>query len=281
MILAALMLMQAAYPPETEAVMKRSRQPARQQAAPAAAPLPPEVAAKLQVCVDTAINEPEAGLRFAADWAKDGGDFSALQCRGFSLSRQGKWLDAAQAYADAATLAGQSGSAPDAARLWAQAGNAALVGGDAARARAWFDFALGHALPDSLAKGEIHLDRARALVVLGDMAGARADLDLALKLAENDPLAWLLSATLARREGNMTRAGKEIAEAVRRSPDDAYVALEQGNIAMASGDEAGAKAAWQRVLTLAPDSEPAEAARQMLSQLDESNGTELGVRAGK
>ena len=154
MILAALMLMQAAYPPETEAVMQRSRQPARQQAAPAAVPLPPEVAAKLQVCVDNAVNDPEAGLRFAADWAKDGGGFSALQCWGFALSRHGNWPDAAQAFTDAATLAGQSGSASDAARLWAQAGNAALVGGDAARARTCFDFALGHALPDSLAKGE-------------------------------------------------------------------------------------------------------------------------------
>lgn len=293
MILISLLMMQAAYAPETEAVMNRSRQRAEERRAQdaraqaqaqartgaqaqagaakreaEALPLPPETAAKLQACLDVATGDPAAGVRFARDWAVDGGGFSAEQCRGFAEARAERWDAAAGAFDAAATEAQKAGSARDAARLWAQAGNAALAGGKAQQARGYFDAALGHGLPDGIAKGEIYLDRARALVMADDMAGARADLDLALQQAGEDPLAWLLSATLARRQDDLDRARRDIGEAKKRAPDDASVALEEGNIAILSGDEAGAKAAWQRVLTLAPDSGQAEAARESLGRLD-------------
>ncbi len=143
MILISLLLMQAAYAPETEAVMNRSREKAEQQraeqakatqpkqATPAGLPLPPEAAAKLQACLDVAINDPEAGVRFAQDWALDGGGFSASQCRGFAEARAGRWQAAMGAFEAAANQAQKAGSARDAARLLAQAGNAALADGNA------------------------------------------------------------------------------------------------------------------------------------------------------
>ena len=275
MILISLLLMQAAYAPETEAVMNRSREKAEQakatqpkQATPAGLPLPPEAAAKLQACLDVAINDPEAGVRFAQDWAMDGGGFSASQCRGFAEARAERWQAAMGAFEAAANQAQKAGSARDAARLLAQAGNAALADGNAQQARGYFDAALGHGLPDGIEKGEVHLDRARALVMAGDEQGARADLDQALAQAGDDPLAWLLSATLARRGHDLARARHDIAEARQRAPDDASIALEEGNIAILSGDEPGAKAAWQRVLSLAPDSDQGKAARESLAQLD-------------
>ncbi len=282
MILISLLLMQAAYAPETEAVMNRSREKVEQQraeqakatqpkqATPAGLPLPPEAAAKLQACLDVAINDPEAGVRFAQDWALDGGGFSASQCRGFAEARAGRWQAAMGAFEAAANQAQKAGSARDAARLLAQAGNAALADGNAQQARGYFDAALGHGLPDGIEKGEVHLDRARALVMAGDEQGARADLDQALAQAGDDPLAWLLSATLARRGHDLARARHDIAEARKRAPDDASIALEEGNIAILSGDEPGAKAAWQRVLSLAPDSDQGKAARESLAQLDEA-----------
>lgn len=274
MILATLLLMQAAYSPETEAVMHRSRQEAKQERAAKARPdglslyLPPETAAKLQACIDAATDDPAAGLAFARDWTKDDGGFSAAQCIGYAHARAEQWADAVAAFDGAAQAARQAGSPADAARLSAQAGNAALVGGMAEKARGYFDAALTDGLPDGAAKGEVHLDRARALVALGDMAGARSDLNAALRQVPEDPLAWLLSATLARRQGEMERARTDIAEAKRRAPDDASVALEDGKIAMMAGDEAGAKAAWNHVLTLAPSGEQAAAAREMLGRLD-------------
>jgi len=293
MILISLLLMQAAYTPETEAVMNRSRQKAEEQRAlqakerpakelptqhrqaqeaprpgPAGVPLSPEVAAKLQACLDVAMEDPAAGVRAAQQWSMQGGSFSAAQCQGFAEARGEHWDAAITAFEAAATEAQKAGSDHDAARLWAQAGNAALAGGKAQQARGYFDAALAHGLPDGMEKGEIYLDRSRALVMAGEEKAARADLDQALQQAGADPLAWLLSATLARRSDDLGRARNDIAEAKKRAPDDVSIALEEGNIAILSDDEANAKAAWQHAVALAPDSEQGRAAKDSLARLD-------------
>jgi len=288
MILIPLLLMQAAYAPETEAVMNRSRQQAEEQriqqakgratkqaqaketprSGSAGLPLSPDIAAKLQACLDAAMEDPAAGVRAAQQWSMQGGSFSAAQCQGFAEARGEHWDAAIAAFETAATEAQKAGSDQDAARLWAQAGNAALAGGKAQQARGYFDAALAHGLPDGMEKGEIYLDRSRALVMAGEEKAARADLDQALQQAGADPLAWLLSATLARRSDDLDRARHDIAEAKKRAPDDASIALEEGNIAILSNDEAGAKAAWQRAVTLAPDSGQGAAAKDSLARLD-------------
>lgn len=285
MIFATLMLMQAIYSPETDAVMNRSRARAEERRAqerdqteaqrvqdqkPKAGlekRLPPAIAQKLQACLDVATGDPAAAIKFAQDWALDGGGFSAGQCLGFANARGENWPQAVKAFDEAALSAQKEGAPMDAARLWSQAGNAALAGGDARRALGFLDAALGSGLPDDIAKGEIYLDRARAQVALDQPAKARPDIDAALKLAAADPLAWLLSATLARRMDDLTRARHDIDEAKRRSPDDASVALEDGNIAVLAGDDVAAKAAWERAVTLAPQSDQAAAARDNISRL--------------
>src|SRR3546814_5880141 len=115
-------------------------------------------------------------------------------------------------------------------------------------------------------KGEVHLDRARALVALNDGGGARASLDIALEQVPQDPLAWLLSATLARRSGEMKLAQAHIARAVQLSPDDASVALEEGNIAILTAHEDIARSAWQRAVKLAADEPAGRAAADNLSR---------------
>lgn len=276
MILATLLLLQAAYPPESEAVMNRARREAAQARSSTRADalslyLPPEVAKTLQSCIDTAIDTPDSGIAFAKKWS-DGG-YSADQCLGFALARKEDWVATVTAFERAAESAQKAGAQADSARLWAQAGNAALAGAMAAKARAAFDRALADdGLPQGAARGEAHLDRARALVALGDSAGARVDLDHALDAVPQDPLAWLLSATLARRMDDFPRATKDIAEAKRQAPDDASVALEAGKIAVLSGDDAGARTEWNRVLTLAPSGDQAVEAREMLARLDSAAG---------
>src|SRR3546814_6041169 len=61
--------------------------------------------------------------------------------------------------------------------LWGQAGNAWLVAGEAEKARAAFNTALAHGGGSDDWKGELYIDRARALVELGQPDAARADLD--------------------------------------------------------------------------------------------------------
>jgi tetratricopeptide (TPR) repeat protein len=287
MILTALLLLQA-YSPETEAVMNRSHARAQERRAgeaearaaaaasapeggskgqPGALPLPPEIAAKLQACTDTALGDPDKGVAFANAWRIDGGGYHARQCLGFAYAHAERWAPALVAFTQAAEEAERT-DAPASARLWAQAGNAALAGGDAARARACFDAAFVRGLPDGLEKGEAYLDRARALVALGEPARARDDLDHATEQASADPLVWLLSATLARRMNDLPLARTHIARAVKLSPDDASVALEEGNIAMLSGTGDVAKSAWTRAAKLAPDSGAGKAAADNLARLE-------------
>lgn len=260
--------------PETVAVMDRAQKEAaaeravRAQRAPERAlPLPPEIAERLQSCLDHAIASPVRGVEQADAWLREGGGFSALQCRGFAQARAEQWGDAARSFAAAAKQATAQNAPVDAARLWAQAGNAALAGDQPLLAIGHFDIALGPGAPDGLARGEAHLDRARAHVALGQGEAARYDLDQAVKLAPLDPLAWLLSATLARRTGDVPRAQQDIAQAVRLAGDDPAVMLEQGHIALLAGDEGRARIAWAKVVAQAPDTAQAHSAQAALDRL--------------
>jgi Tfp pilus assembly protein PilF len=99
------------------------------------------------------------------------------------------------------------------------------------------------------------------------MQAARADLDEALKSVPEDPLAWLLSASLARRMEQLERAQADIAEAAKRSPDDAAVALEAGRIALAAGSPAAARLAFEASMRNQPGGEAAKAAQAELDRL--------------
>ncbi len=233
-----------------------------QDAPAAAAPGEPP---RFAQCMDLATGDPAKGQSDAIQWRSEGGGALARQCLGVAYANQGKWSAAAGAFEDAAREA-ETRKDARAPNYWAQAGNAWLAAGDAGKARSAIDAALATGALAGLDLGEAHLDRARAMVASGDMDAARADIDKALQTAGDDPLAWLLSATLARRAGDLPRAARDIAEALRRSPDDASVQLEAGNVAAASGNEADARTAWNRVLELAPGSPMAEAARGALAQ---------------
>ncbi|UXC90203.1 tetratricopeptide repeat protein [Sphingobium sp. RSMS] len=281
LFLPLLLLAPQAYDPEVEAVMNRKRKEKAEAAASASAaparsgagasegriPVPDKYAAKFQACLDQAVEAPDKGVAFAQQWRIDGGSFYARNCMGFAYARAERWAPAIVAFEQGADEAERNGKMVQSGRLWAQAGNAALAGGDAAKARDDFDAALARGLPDGLEKGEVHLDRARALVALNDVKGARASLDAALDQVPRDPLAWLLSATLARRSGEMKLAQAHIARAVQLSPDDASVALEEGNIAILTDHEDVARSAWQRAVKLAAEAPAGKAAADNLSRL--------------
>ncbi|WP_448663472.1 tetratricopeptide repeat protein [Sphingomonas sp. CJ20] len=222
--------------------------------------------ARFAECMDLATGDPSSGVQNATRWRAEGGGMLARQCLGVSYANQKRWESAAGAFEEAAHDAETAKDAGRGANYWAQAGNAWLAAGNIAKARADLDAALASGALTGLALGEAHLDRARVLVAAGDTTGARADIDAALRDAANDPLAWLLSATLARRASDLERARTDIAQAVKLAPDDASVQLEAGNVAAASGDEAGARAAWTRVGTLAPGTPLATAANGALAQ---------------
>lgn len=279
MILAIALALAAQANPEAEIVMDRKRREAAK-SAPAAAPRlgvdekvlksdfvrAPEKQRKFDACLDAAVDNPEAGIKAAEAWRMASGGYLARQCLGFAYAQQERWLPALTAFQQAANEADVAGD-PASAQLWAQAGNAALAAGEPATAQGFFDAALARGVPDGLEKGEVYLDRARALVALGKLHEARGDIDKALVQVPQDPLAWLLSATLARRMDNLPLAQADIAKAVALANDDASVALEEGNIAVLTGADAAAKLAWERAVKLSPESPAGKAAADSLTRL--------------
>jgi hypothetical protein len=240
-------------------------------ALPPTSPVPTEVA-----CAAFAARDPAAARGSAERWQTAGGGAAARACIADSYAREGNWPAAAAAF-EAAAHDTETARQP-AARFWAQAGNAWLAAGDAARARAALDAALAAGTLTGLDLGEAQLDRARALVAAGNTAAARIDLDLALKNAAADPLAWLLSATLARRTGDLSRARTDIAGALARAADDASVQLEAGNIAAASGDEPGARRAWTEAARLAPGRPAGRSATAALAQFGTPTDTKSATK---
>lgn len=217
-------------------------------------------------CHDAATENPPAGMVEAQAWLVEGGGYVARQCLGFAQAKGGLYDAAAISFA---TAAQEAEVARDwrAANLWAQAGNAALAAGDPGAARGHLDAALAQGRLTGLALGEAHLDRARASLALEDWPRARADLDLAAQHAAQDPLVWLLSATLARRQDEMWKAVADIAVAAQLAPRDAAVALEAGNIAITNLDMDAAETHWQTALQLAGTTPLAETARARLEEL--------------
>lgn len=188
---------------------------------------------------------------------------AAKRCAGMTLAGDARWDEAAESFEAAAKLADPG----KAALLWTQAGNAWLAAGEPARAGTALDAALVRSDTLSTAdRGELLLDRARAAVGAGNLDGGRRVLDQALAAVPADPLAWLLSATLARRMADPRRATTDIAEALKRSPDDAAVQLEAGNIAALAGDTDRAKERWGEAARLQPDGASGQTAKAALAQ---------------
>ncbi|MEG3176315.1 tetratricopeptide repeat protein [Sphingomonas sp. RB3P16] len=237
------------------------------QAAAQSGPPAPPPSQRYEKCLDLATTNATAAEAEAGQWQLAGGGFLAGQCLGMAYANEQRWTAAAAAF-DAAARAAEKAGDGRSANYWAQAGNAWLASGDATKARAALDAALAGGTLSGLPLGEAHLDRARAMVAGDDLEGARDDLDRALAEVPTDPLAWLLSATLARRQQQIVRAKHDIAEALRLGADDPAVQLEAGNIAAFARDEQGARGAWQQAVTLRPDSEPGKAAAAALRQFD-------------
>lgn len=230
-----------------------------------------QLAGPLEQCLALARTDPAAAEDLARSWlakAKLSARAEPGRCLGVALSGQGQWGDAEAVFLSARddTAANERANR---ARLGAMAGSAALAAGAPDRALAALDSAHG----DALGAGDAHLaatlsiDRARALVLLKRESDAAAALAEARTGAADDPQAWLLSATLARRQGKLADAQQQIEQAALLAPLDPEIGLEAGVIAALGGRDDAARRSFESVLKAAPDSEPAKRAQQYLDQL--------------
>lgn len=250
-----------------------------QVAAPAAPARPQgtEAGKRLEACVTLAKTDPAKAAAEADKWRVAGGGLLARECLGVAYAAQERWSPAQIAFEQAAQEAEMQRDGR-AANLWVQAGNAALAGDDPSKARGSFDRALKLPVLSDAMRGEAHLDRGRAAVALNDLPAARRDIDESLKLVPADPLGWLLSATLARRQKDTARAATDIAQALKLAPDDAAVIFESGNIAELRGDRTAAQAAWARAAEKDPEGPAGKAAAAALTPRLDQQGEDQPKR---
>ncbi len=82
--------------------------------------------------------------------------------------------------------------------------------------------------------------------------------------------AWLLSATLSRRQGKLGEAQTQIERAALLMPVDPEIGLEAGVIAVLGGRDEAARRSWESVIRAAPGSGFAKTAQGYLDQLGPS-----------
>jgi tetratricopeptide (TPR) repeat protein len=221
---------------------------------------------RYRACVARVRENPEQAVQAASAWRVDGGGIYARLCLGLAYVALERWSPAATVYEQAADEAGRAGDIRRTDFL-VQAGNAWIAAGEPTRAVLAFDAALATTnLTDEL-RGEVHIDRARAMVALGNLVAARQDIDRAVALVARDAMAWYLSAELARRENNLVRAETDIQRALALAADNPDIVLLAGTIAGQRGDTQRAEALYRRVAEGAPNSDAGRAAAASLATL--------------
>lgn len=230
----------------------------------AAATPPADATKRYEACAALVRTDPAKAEAEADAWRTGGGGMPARMCLGLAYVAQERFGPASVTFEQAAREA-EIQADRRAAPLWVQAGNSALADGDAGKARGFLDRALAMTDLSPAQRGEAYLDRARAQVAAGNPSAARGDLDQAISLVPGDPMAWLLSATLARRQGDGSRATKDIAEAARLAPGEAPILYEQGNIATLTGHAEDARTSWGLAAKADPASPAGRAAAMALA----------------
>lgn len=226
----------------------------------------------LKQCLDLAMTSPSQAIEVAQNWlagAKTMKDRAgAKQCHAMAMVRIEGFAEAAPLFLSARADT-PANEADERARLAALAGNTLLAADDPAGALGALDLARGDAAGglDAKQRGGIEIDRARALVALGRPDEAAAALTAARIAAPDNYQAWLLSATLSRRQGKLADAQLQIERAAQLFPVDPEIGLEAGVIAMLAGHEDAARKSWLSVIKAAPASPSAKTAQAYLDQL--------------
>ncbi|MXO75524.1 hypothetical protein GRI40_09880 [Altererythrobacter aerius] len=233
------------------------------------APMPDRAAAQpaIEVCLQTARTDPARARAIAEEWtARTAGVQRAAgqHCLGVAAANAGDWRAASDAF-----IAAREGATDGRfrARMGALAGSALLAQDRAKDALRILDASALEAAGEPELAGAIAMDRASALIALDRTQDAATALSAARAAVPGDAHAWLLSATLARRDGDLASAQSWIEEAARRDPRDPTIGLEAGVIAALGQRDDAARRSFQSVVETAPDSAEAAAARQYLAQL--------------
>lgn len=196
------------------------------QAAPAApeeaSPAQRIAAERLAACDAMAKEAPERAYEEGRAWTAESPAIEAKYCLAAAAYAIGRPLLAAQQFeAVAQAFAGRGKG--EQAQAQSDAGNAWLIAGEADRALAAFNKAVGFA-PES---PDVWVDRARAYAYMRDWRRTEEDLNAALDLREADTLILRLRAEARLQQGVLQLALKDITESVKlaQTEEDTVEAL--------------------------------------------------------
>jgi len=234
-------------------------------AAPATAQNEALQAERYRTCLDTVRQNAEAGFERARDWRIQGGGIPSRHCAAMALIALEKFGPAAQMLEQIARdMEADTGIAVRADML-AQAGQAWIMQGDAVRAIAAQTAAL-KLLPDDI---DILIDRAVGLGGAGRYWEAIDDLNRVIELRPELAEAYVYRASAYRLVEAPELALDDVGEALRLAPDQPDALLERGMLRRVTGDDAGARQDWIRVVRLGEAAGPAaDVARENLAKMD-------------
>ena len=214
-------------------------------------------------CTALVATDPGAAFDSALAWRYEDGGAPAWHCVGLSLVALGYHAEAGEVFE---RMAGDLEPGREAlrAQVFGQSGQAWLQAGEPGRARSVLDAALEL----DPVNPELLVDRAQAHAAAGGYWRAVDDLDRAIEYAPARSDAYAFRAAAYRHLESLDLAADDVARALALAPDDPVILLERGNIRRTSGDDAGARADWLRILIEAPESPAASAAQANLERLD-------------
>lgn len=221
----------------------------------------------VQVCTARAGSDAEGVLLEAqAQFDRAIGIDRAIagHCLGIAYAALERWPQAASAFGRARDALPQ-GQAAYGARLGVATAAAELAAGRAEAALG--ELARIDAGSDRRLAGAIAVDRSRALVALGRQDEAAGALEQARAADPDNDEAWLLSATLSRRMGDLAAAQQQIERAAVLRPSGPEIGLEAGVIAALAGRDDAALRSWRSVLQSAPGTPAALTAADYIAQV--------------
>ena len=227
---------------------------------PAAAPFDADAYTR---CMSLADSRPVEAQKLAMQARTNGGGFAAEHCEAAALLNLKQYEEAAKRFHDVAegTTAEDPGLRAEA---YDQAAQAWLMAQKPQNARSELDAGLKLAPKDV----RLRMDRAQAEGLSHDFWAAIDDLNATLDIDPNRVEALVLRAAAYRQLDATDLAADDVARAISLQPQfpDAY--LERGTLRAIKGDFDGARADWNHVKELAPNTFAAGLAQQDLVKLN-------------
>jgi tetratricopeptide (TPR) repeat protein len=227
-------------------------------------PIPPRISEgeDYDKCLGMLTTDPATAANFAEAWEAIGGGDPATQCLGLAEVALGEPEQGAKILEKLAATS--KGSLLSRATIYAQAAQSWMVADDAEHA--YDDDTRALALVPRNA--DTLLDRALAALLLDRNQSAIDDTTAALDIDPRRPDAYVLRGTSWRRVERWELARDDIDRALALDADVPDALLERGVIRQHARDLRGARADWQKVMNLAPNSAISDLAQQNLDLLE-------------